>query len=147
MVGHPQNHIIQVSSSSFEKTRTFSFLTLTVPFPSETSSSSGANECRFAPCRFGTAPWPLSLSLSHVHVHVQSAWLCLSDVSGSNTCIFAIIVVLLYIRDLTYDDGGPSSYDSCCAGERRTGYGEAYQRYRRYGRHVRALARREEVRL
>ena len=27
------------------------------------------------------------LSLSHVHVHVQSAWLCLSDVSGSNTCI------------------------------------------------------------
>ena len=85
MVGHPQNHIIQVSSSSFEKTRTFSFLTLTVPFPSETSSSSGANECRFAPCRFGTAPWPLSLS--HVHVHVQSAWLCLSDVSGSNTCI------------------------------------------------------------
>ena len=29
----------------------------------------------------------LSLSLSHVHVHVQSAWLCLSDVSGSNTCI------------------------------------------------------------
>ena len=50
----------------FEKTRTFSFLTLTltVHFPSapETSSSSGANECRFAPCRFGTAPWPLSLS-------------------------------------------------------------------------------------
>ena len=76
MVGHPQNHIIQVSSSSFEKTRTFSFLTLTVPFPSETSSSSGANECRFAPCRFGTAPWPLSL---HVCARARAVCLALSQ--------------------------------------------------------------------